>query len=145
MEHLDFRKDYFAKLGADTALVLISKSGQDRNELLTDVEATAVSIICGHVEDRYQLEALFSPRYKKSRLQVKQWAVDLACYLMYERIGVAEPEDIKKAYQDTLKKLRSIKEGAYFDAPQRVHRGQELLNDDIESGIDEEFLGFLEF
>lgn len=113
MENMIFRKDYLKRIDAELLDQMQRNSRLDREEMLTDAEATALSIIENYLANRYNTNNLFATARGQSRRDLKSWAVNITLYLLHERWNksVPVPGELAKAYESAIKTLRALESG----------------------------------
>ena len=111
MNFLDFRNNYLQLLQPEELATLLQQNPLDQEEALIDIEATAMSIIEGHLSSRFDLRGLGGRKYRQSLTQLKEWAAQIAAFLLFDRAGRPAPASVQTAYGECIAALKMIGEG----------------------------------
>lgn len=88
--------------------------GADEIVILGDVSKTAEDIIAGYSAKLYDIVPEFQKSGTDRNYQVLNWAVNIALYLLYQRIEDYDvPQKVIKNYDDTIDTLERLSTGKF--------------------------------
>ncbi len=135
MNFLDFRNEYLQLLQPEELAPLLQQNPLDHEEALIDIEATAMSILEGHLSSRFDLQGLHGRKYRQSMAQLKKWAAQIAAFLLFDRAERPALASVQMAYDECIATLKMIGEGKmeWLAPPASSTKGTDWL---IDEGID---------
>ena len=90
---------------------LLKDRALNSEELLTDQEAIAFSIIESHIGEQYDTHQLFDSEKKHKGIPIAQWVVSLVLHQLYSKSEYMTPDTVRLNYVATMKDLQLIKTG----------------------------------
>lgn len=106
------KEDYRGRITAELLDQITGQTTEERDNVLADADKSARDIIDSYVGVLYTTSAEFSKTGAERNYQILNWAINIALYLLYQKISDYEvPEKIIKNYDDTIEDLQKISMG----------------------------------
>lgn len=94
--------------------IVEDETGRDEEVILQDVSKTAEDIIAGYSAKLYDIEPEWAKIGGARNYQILNWAVNIALYLLYQRIEDYDvPQKVIKNYDDTIDSLERLSMGKF--------------------------------
>lgn len=137
MNDLITRKDYNKRIDNEILEELLLHDQLNKEEVLTDEEAIAFSIIDCHLQERYETDGLFNPQLHKRNIPTAEWVVSIVLHQLYCNRKKPVPNPVVLNYVTTMKELEDIRCGRLnIDLPSK---DTSFLNWDAnEPGLDDD-------
>ena len=120
----DYRSRILTELlNAILTRIIDEEQGIDEVEILADVSKTSEDIIAGYAGKLYDIVPEFSKTAGNRNYQILNWAINIALYLLYQRIEDYDvPQKVIKNYDDTIKKKKKLSTGKFnINIPPYIH------------------------
>ena len=106
------KTDYRGRMSTELLDQIINTLGGEDVQTLTDASKAAVDIITSYSSSLYTLTAEFAKTGADRNYQVLTWAINIALYLLYQKISDYDvPAKVIKNYDDTIHDLQKLSMG----------------------------------
>lgn len=113
------KNDYKSRIGTELLNLILTRivddtEGADEVAILTDISKTAVDIITGYACKMYDIVPEFAKTSTARNYQILNWAINIALYLIYQRIEDYDvPAKVIKNWDDTTDDLQKLSIGKF--------------------------------
>ncbi len=111
--------DYKSRISKELLNLILTRivadaEGEDEAAILTDTSKTAVDMITGYACKLYDITPEFSKTGTARNYQILNWAINIALYLIYQRIEDYDvPAKVVKNWDDTTEDLQKLSVGKF--------------------------------
>jgi hypothetical protein len=104
--------DYRGRLTVELLDQIINTAGGEGTATLTEVSKSAEDIITSYASVLYNPVGEFTKTGVNRNYQILNWAINIALYLMYQKIEDYDvPNKVIKNYDDTIEELQKLSVG----------------------------------
>lgn len=106
------KADYKLRISIALLEMIINKIEGDENEILAMASKSAEDTVMSYTGHLYNIVPEFEKTGLNRNFQILNWCLDIALYLIYQRIVDYEvPQKVIKNYDDTLEILEKVANG----------------------------------
>lgn len=106
------KSDYKNRISTDLLDKIIQEGAENGDDILAHASKTAEDTISSRAGVLYDINPEFAKTTTDRNFLVLMWALNIAIYIIYQRIDDEEvPEKVVKNYDDTMDELADISKG----------------------------------